>query len=180
MGTRKHSITPRMTPDEWLKYMFSIPAPIKGEQMALDQLRKQGIVAFGGKHIHIEETNHVDIVAWGCVYIEVKHAKLIKGSFVFRSTQNQIKDGFKAHIVILICEYEDHVTYHYFRADHEAFRINGKIKSSFVFTPGQLEQVKHKETRVKLVQPIMDEHENRWDLVWKMLLKHSEQLKRGA
>lgn len=151
------------------------------EIIAMNILRANGIACLPGKAVRVAD---VDVVAWGHVYIEVKYARLefrySTHSFVFGATLKQMQRGFLAHIVMLICDYGDRMTYHFFEADHEVFYIDGRVKHGFEFTPGQMEQIKHKDTRVKLTQPIMDEHENCYNLIWKYVRQISEDLKRGA
>lgn len=151
------------------------------EIYAIDKLKSVGIPALPGKAVHAAD---VDVVAFGCVWIEIKYAKLKRHrgqeSFVFSSTKRQTQRGYLAHLVMLICDYEDHKTFHLFRSNHEAFYIYGRVKIGFVFTPGQVEQIKHMENRVKLVQPIMDDAQDRFDLVWRVLLEQSEALKRPS
>lgn len=150
------------------------------ELIAIEMLNKNGIACLPGKAVHASD---VDVVAWGHVRIEVKYANLEwhrgRMSFSFVTTPKQVERGFLADIVMLICDYGDKRTYHLFDATHEVFYIYGRVKTGFVFTPGQMEQVKHMNNRVKLTQPIMDAHENNWSLVWKYVKKISYALKRG-
>lgn len=85
----------------------------KTEQLAIDYLKQRGIWAAPGKSVHAAD---VDVVAFGCVWIEVKYAKLERGFFKFNSTPTQMKRGYRAHIVMVICDYGDEKTYHLFRA----------------------------------------------------------------
>lgn len=154
---------------------------VLSECLAIDALKANGIACLPGKAVHAAD---VDVVAWGHVKIEVKYAKLefnrAEDNFSFVTTPKQQQRGFLAHIVMLICDYGDRLTYHLFDATDEVFYINGHVKSGFIFTPGQMEQLKHQRTRVKLTQPIMDAHENCWNLVWKYVKQISEDLKTGA
>lgn len=147
------------------------------EQLGLNALLEHGISALPGKAV---SGSHVDLVCWGCVYLEVKYSRLeFQGgqfSFKFSSTPRQVQRGFLAHLVMLICDYDNRQTFHVFRANHEAFYINGHIKTAFLFTPGQTEQIKHVETRIKLLQQTMDEAQDRWDLIEEKRLEIQQQL----
>ena len=151
------------------------------ETLAIDYLSEQGIHVLPGKAVHAAD---VDIVAWGGVWIEVKHARLERHRgaklFKFNTTTKQQKSGFRAHLVLLICEYsDDDRTFHLFRVDAPVFYMKGRIKSGFTFRPNAQEALKHGNNRVVMTQPMMDEAENRIDLIWKTLLEVSEQIKQG-
>lgn len=150
------------------------------EQLGLAELLRQGISSLPGKAVF---GSHVDIVCWGCVLVEIKYSRLESHagqySFRFSSTPRQVQRGFLAHVVMLICDYDSHQTYHLFKSNYEAFYINGHLKTSFFFTPGQSEQLKHQDTRLKLLQPAMDESENRFELIEEYRVRISEALRRG-
>lgn len=149
------------------------------EILALEYLKNRGIPALPGKAVSF---SHVDVVAFGCVEIEVKFSRLQfnKGvhRFRFAATPNQSRHGFRGSIVMLICEYPSgRYTYHLFDARHPVFYIHGRVKIAFLFTPGATEALKHGDNRVVMTQPLMDAHQDNIALVWKKLKSYSEQLK---
>lgn len=152
------------------------------ESLAIAYLKHHGIGALPGKAV---KATHVDIAAWGHVWIEVKYSKLRSRAgasyFQFNVSPAQRKRGFLAHLVMLICEYPDtRRTYHLFRADHPVFFKDGHAKNGFTFRPGATHALKHGNNRVVMTQPMMDEAQDRIDLVWKTLLELSEKLKKEA
>lgn len=141
------------------------------EQLAIEKLLDIGIFALPGKAIAAAD---VDVVAWGCVWIEVKYARLefqrgVK-KFKFNTTPKQQQRGFLADLVMLICDYgEDDLTYHLFEANHPVFYMDegSRVKSGFTFTPDAMEAKKHGDNRVVMTQPMMDEAQDRWDMIGK-------------
>lgn len=138
------------------------------EQLAIERLLDVGIFALPGKAISAAE---VDVVAWGCVWIEVKYARYESHrgvmKFKFDTTPKQQQRGFLADLVMLICDYGEELTYHLFEANHPVFYMdNGsRVKSGFTFTPGAMEAKKHGDNRVVMTQPMMDSAQDRWDLI---------------
>jgi hypothetical protein len=100
---------------------------VKSEVIAIDYLRSKGIYAVPGKSV---SSSHVDVVAWGCVGIEVKYAKFGKpeNGFQFNASAPQVKRGhYLGEVVMLICDYGDRMTFHFFQSDDEVFYIDRKI-----------------------------------------------------
>ncbi len=139
------------------------------EELVIKALARQGIPALAGK-VFISAYPNVDVVAWGCVMIEVKWAKLdvYRGveKFKFNATPTQKRKGFSAHLIILVCEYvPDEYTYHVFPVEHPVFYKDGHTKTGWTFTPGAYEAKKHGNNRMVMTQPLMDEFQDRWGLV---------------
>lgn len=139
------------------------------EQLAIIALQQAGIWAQTGKATSAPD---VDVVAWGSVWIEVKHAKLRrkgnKQTFSFVTTPAQQERGFLAHVVMLICEYpEARFTYHLFHADNPIFhKANGTVKSGFTYSLGRMSAVaKGRGTKDQLTLPIMNESQNDWSII---------------
>lgn len=148
----------------------------KTEQLAIDYLRRNGVFAAPGKSVYAAD---VDVVAFGCVWIEVKYARLQHEKFTFTSTPTQMKRGYRAHIVLLICDYGDEKTYHLFDSDHPVFYKDGHIKSGFTFTPGAMVAKKHGNNRIVMVQPLMDAAHDNVTIIWRCLQTISEHLKQS-
>jgi hypothetical protein len=153
-----------------------------GEQFLIDYLNKRGIYSTPGKAVYAAD---VDVVAWGCVWIEVKHSKLAlwggkEYRFMFKASPMQSKRGFLAQIVVLICDYIDNQTYHFFDAQHPVFYKDGKVKSGLVFVPGLLKPRKIHQGNTVMTQGMMDAALDSVSLVEDYRLRISESIKRTA
>jgi hypothetical protein len=159
----------RITPDK---------SRVESENIAIEYLRSKGIYATPGK---ASKFSWVDIAAWGAVGIEVKHSKYdeLSRKFTFVTTPRQKSQGFAAHLVMLICEYPDRMTYHLFPADHPVFYIEGRLKTGLVFSLKQSAGSKHSSNRVVMTQALMDEYEDRVNLIWALVADTSEALAAG-
>jgi hypothetical protein len=151
---------------------------VESEKMAIEYLNSKGIPALPGKTIR---HSFVDIIAFGCIGVEVKYSKRDVdrrfGKFYFATTPSQQKNGFRAHVVMLICDYEPQRTYHIFDVKYPAFYIGGRLKTGFTFTPGAYEALKHGETRVVMVQGMMDEAQDNVQLIYDKLSEYCKALK---
>lgn len=144
-----------------------VEAVVFGESLLIGRLALEGIYALPGKALGATDT---DVLAYNVVRVEVKYSKLVheRGTsrFNFDTTPRQRQRGFRASVVALICEYApDHHTFHIFKADHPVFFMWGRMKNSVTFVPGQMAAIKHGGNRVVMTQPMMDDHENRWDFI---------------
>ena len=116
---------------------------ILSEQLAIDYLMSKGIWTQTGKATTAPD---VDLVSWGCVWLEVKHSRLEmetggrSNRFKFVCTPSQIQRSFLAHVVMLICEYNpSRLTYHLFHSDAPFFyKEDGTLKTGITFTPDEL------------------------------------------
>jgi hypothetical protein len=136
-------------------------ALVPSEQLLIRQLGSLGIPAYPGKAM---SHAHVDIVAWGLVNIEVKYSSQKNGVYSFITTPAQRRDGFRAHIVILICDTEHGVTFHLFDSNDPVFFINGHMKSAITYAP-RVKNHKHEENRVVLTKERMELSQNRWEMI---------------
>lgn len=142
---------------------------VHSENVALAKLTSMGIWAQPGKSC---SAAHVDVVARGCVYIEVKYARLSFGTFTFTTTTSQVGDGLRADLVMLVCDYEDDRgrTYHLLPADHDVFYMHPhdpaqrRLKTGIVYQPGQTKH-KHAGNRVLLDDALMQSARDQWHLV---------------
>lgn len=153
----------------------------KTEILAINELRRNGIHAAPGKSV---KHSDVDVVAFGCVNIEIKYSRLERSysadRYTFGVTPAQIRRGFLADLVMLICDNNGRLSFHLFRADFPAFYMKGRLKKGFDFLPGRLKNMKPSSDRVVLTQPMMDEAENRWSLIWATLKAKSDALKQES
>jgi hypothetical protein len=152
------------------------------EILAIDYLTSMGIPTLPGKAV---SASWVDVVAFGCVRIEVKYSRLRFShgaeQFRFTSTPMQMKRGYLGDLIMLICEYpDDRRTFHIFKSDHPVFYIHGHIKTGFTFTPGAMVAKKHGDTRIVMTQPLMDETEDNLSLIYDALNMFSEHLRKQS
>ncbi len=132
----------------------------QSEQYVIDVLKSQGIYCAAGKS---SEYKYCDLIAWGCVRIEVKTANQKDGAFMFTSTPRQQEHGFVADLVILVCKWEDETTLHIFPSNHPVFYRSGRIKSGFYYDPYIYKRKSGHGGR--LTNALMKQHQNRWDLI---------------
>jgi hypothetical protein len=149
------------------------------EKIALDFFHRQGIFALPGKALAVA---HCDVLCWGAVRVEVKHAVLTvhrtQKCFVFSSTPKQVQRGYLADIILLICEYSPtRRTFHLFHKNDPVFNINGHVKTGFMFRPGATEALRVIDGNVVMLQSMMDEAENNLTRLWDVFRVKSEALK---
>jgi hypothetical protein len=71
---------------------------VESETKLIEYLWCCGIPALPGKAIGHE---YADVVAWGCVMIEVKSARPIDGTYHFNFTPLQQAKGLRGHVLVL-------------------------------------------------------------------------------
>lgn len=130
------------------------------EDATVFRLKQNGIHATIGR---LSEFTHVDVVAWGCVRIEVKSSLPLPDKpgwrFCFYSQQKQ---GIKADLVVLVPLDENGlpVMFSVFPADcYKFFRPNGKMKAGVqvLVNPGH-----RKSGYTALTMQDMHDHEDDW------------------
>ena len=131
-----------------------------GEADVIAKLRSVGIYAAPGKS---SEWRNLDVIAWGCVRIEVKFSSLSDGQFRFTITNRDKARWLRADVVILVCEWECEKTYHLLPSDHPAFYINGNLKGGASYAIAPQRRV-HKD-RVILTHSVMTTAMNDWGLI---------------
>lgn len=131
------------------------------EQGLVEMLRSKGIYAVTGKG---SEFPYVDVVAWGCVRIEVKSSNLVYGkSYQFGFSADQKGYGMRADLVCLIAR-------NYFSpviipASHPVFyKTSGKLKSNINWIPNA-RKYKSRRGLISLTTGMMLEHQECWDLI---------------
>lgn len=148
------------------------------EQIAISKLCSLGIPAVPGRAI---SAYHTDVVAWGAVNIEVKYSSLKANegrTFSFSVTPDQKKRGVTAHLLMLICDYEDRKTFHVFPPNHPVFFCNGSRKLHLGYTPDDyLRTVRHEQNGMSMTDALMREFQDRWDLIEALRLEIAEALK---
>lgn len=102
----------------------------KGEVLLIEYLRNHNIYAAPGK---CSEWKWVDVIAWGCVRIEVKYSRNLQQRFSFTFSNKQRKNGLQVDVLALICDDGSAASYHFFSAKDP--ELSG-IKTSLAFTRG--------------------------------------------
>lgn len=151
---------------------------VRTENLTISKLKELGIWAQPGKACSAPD---VDVAAWGCVWIEVKHARLEPHGnakeFTFVMTPKQVKRGFLADLVMLICEWlPETYSYHLFRYDDPVFYIKGRLKTGFTYRPGRTQALKHGLNRVVMTSGMMEEARDRWGLIEDVRCEHAQKL----
>lgn len=156
-----------------------------GEMLAADRMQALGIFAITGK---MSRWIKQDLVAWGCVRIEVKKSREFGGKFIFKFDNQARKDN-GAHLVILICDPIDgEPTFHVFPATHPVFYRTGSKRGSKVSPTGRKTGVEYnpqatcrKNTYgVPLTPALMEAHQDKWELVEEMRVLISQRLLAGT
>lgn len=140
------------------------------EMMVIEKLQSLGIPAVPGKAmLHA----FVDVIAWGCVGIEVKSSKLRKTGYSWSFTALE-QTNLQGDIILLICN-GDNPTFHLFNANHTGFyNEEGTRKGNISYSPNA------KRHTVSLTHEAMTRTNDRWSLVEHCRLKFSDELKNGV
>lgn len=135
-------------------------AVVPSEADVIIELHKQGIPALPGKALHQQ---WADVIAYGCVLVEVKSAKRhYRGCYQFSFTPSQRAGKLKGDLVVLVCKHDDGNTYHVLQANNPVFYgEDGKLKTAVAWTPG----AKHKGRFISLNDEMMADAQNQWGLV---------------
>lgn len=150
---------------------------VVSERIAIAELKTHGIHALPGKAI---SAKWVDVVAWGCVEIEVKYSRLRGNNsheFVFSLTTKQQTDGLRAHIIMLICDYGDQMTFHLFPINHPVFRNKQGGKSALTYVPDKYRiTARHNKNQPSLDDKTMETYQDQWDVIEGVRLRISAEL----
>lgn len=140
------------------------------ENRVIEQLCSIGIYSVSGK---ASGYKWCDVVAWGCVTIEVKTAPLSDRQFQFSFTYTQVKRGIQAKIIMLVCDYGGYQTFHLFPSSHPVFYQNGILKHGVTYTP-HTPSPKLNRVGVSLNDKVMTEFQDNWELIEGYRLKWFE------
>lgn len=154
----------------------------ESERIAIEQLQSVGIYCTTGKATAYKWT---DVVAFGCVRIEVKYAHIRERrkqeTFKFSFTPKQQSNGLLADVIMLICDDFGELSFHLFPARHSVFYMDGRLKSAVEYNPYYEDAThRHHNNRVILTPDLMFEHEDNYSIIWRTLKRVSEQLKASA
>lgn len=106
---------------------------ITSESDVITALNRRGIPALPAKAL---SHRYGDVIAWGCVPIEVKSSRYINEQFSWGFTPRQRKSGVRGMIIILVCYWDDKPPdFHLFDAKNPWFYQNGNLKSGVGYKP---------------------------------------------
>ncbi len=145
-----------------------------GEKLVKAELLKHGIYAAPGK---CSEFKNQDLVAWGCVRIEVKTSQLHSrkqnsDSYQFDLGDDKTKFN-RTDIVVLVCM--DTISFHVFESNHPTFYHGGVLKKSVMYIP-EPKHVKYPD-RV-LTKDMMENAQNKWEIIEEYRQKYIKELKK--
>lgn len=151
------------------------------EVLVIDYLKAHGVSCLPGKAVHAA---HVDVVAWGCVNIEVKYARYepqygSKLGFKFTITPKQRERGFLAHVVVLVCDYGlPGLSFHLFPSKFIAFYKEGRLKKGFDYIPGRDKPEKQLYPGIEVLTDLdMDTARDRLELIERARIKVGDALR---
>lgn len=144
-----------------------------GEEFVVRHLWAAGIPSLPGK---TQRYNHGDILAYGCIGIEVKTSILntSKQRYQFTFTPRQRQRGIKGKFVVLVLE--DVQTAHIFRADEPYFYIEGRLKTGFEYKPYRKFG---RDRGATLDIDIMEERKSAWELITQEYARICDLLRAG-
>jgi hypothetical protein len=133
-----------------------------GEGRVISKLRTAGVYAekgAGGHH------SRIDVVAWGCVRIEVKTSTLYKDGH-FHFSIGRRANAFHSHdLIVLVCIWPDNgATFHVFKPEHPVFYRGAKLKRGIAYIPTPNGR-KGNRYGMTLTAELMTEHQDRWDMI---------------
>ena len=131
------------------------------ETEAIEVLRSAGIYASTGI---ASEWTWVDVVAWGCVRIEVKTSNFKNGRFNFSLCPRIHANWDKNDLLMLACNWWAETTYHIFPMNYDLFyRADGSLIDHLCYIPDP----KFRRKTLAITTEIMDQHQNNWGLIEK-------------
>jgi hypothetical protein len=143
---------------------------VPSEGDVITQLLSNGIPALPGKALHQQ---WADVIAWGCVLIEVKSSALSDRQFSFGFSHDQRNGKLRGDLIVLVCRYDDKNTYHVFPSSHPMFYgKTGKLKTGVNWTP----QRKPNGKPSVVTDDMMSAAENKWQMIEDYRLKIAARL----
>lgn len=109
---------------------------VESETRLIEYLWRLGIPAMPGKAMAHE---YADVVAWGCVMIEVKSSRYGGHSYNFNFTPLQQTRGLRGHVLVLATIDDDNeYQFHFFRSSLATFVFDELgLKSGVSYTPAR-------------------------------------------
>lgn len=95
------------------------------EDSTIAEMKRHGIFATSGK---ASDYHYVDVVAWGCVRVEVKLATKDGNGYTVSFSDDQVKDGIRGDVVVMIIPSEFGDAYYVLPVDFPLFYREGKLQ----------------------------------------------------
>lgn len=132
-----------------------------GEILVVERLKSLGIYSITGKS---SEFRWADVVAWGCVRIEVKTARLNQANtFSFHMGYKEKTVEQQAELVVLIV-LDDPITYHVFPSSHGIFyHDGGSPKRGLTYMRD--DQRTHNKYCNPVNDALMSAHQDKWEFI---------------
>ena len=144
------------------------------ERDVIVKLSNMGIFSVPSKRVAGVRT---DIVAWGCVNIEVKSSVFHDGKYKFAFTPKQVANGLKADILILVCIGLQRTDYHIFDTKSSFLYTGGRLKYAIEYSPDRIVNTNRGKQFNPLSRAEMDSAHNNWDLIEIKRLEISNRIK---
>lgn len=132
------------------------------EALVINKLRDLKIYAAPGK---CSEWKWVDVIAWGCVKIEVKFSNLnIRGRYEFNFSKKQQANGLDSDLIILVTESEPgEISFYLFQSDEPRFYDqSGRLKQVSHYYPNPK---KHQDPKRFFTNAIMEISKDCWWMI---------------
>lgn len=155
------------SPKEKLNSIFG------SEALVIQELRSRKIPAYPGKAVSFAL---VDVVAWGCVGIEVKSSQFHVDSYQWGFSSKQLT-ALQSDVIALVT-LDDTPEFYLFPANHPVFFINGKRKHAVSYQPEPY--IRRHHDRYVMTDADMREARDRWSLVETAKEAFCEQLVQGV
>lgn len=121
------------------------------EVLLVNYLLKNGVFADVGARL--KAYKFADVVAWGCVKIEMKYSWSHEEKHKFQFTPRQLKlNGAGVDVICLATDGTGEIEYHFFDAKDPFFYKGGKLKPSFSYIP----YAHHRKGKEVLLPEVMD------------------------
>lgn len=148
------------------RFKSRFEAGYESEDIAITKLRDVGIYAANGK---CSEWKKIDVVAWGCVRVEVKHSVYEPEwrRFRFNLGAKSKRRWFDCDLVLLICEWPDKPrTFHLFPSNHPIFFYKGdKLKTSIAWIADPVASLRPRFGGEPITGELMSQHQDAWHLI---------------
>ena len=124
----------------------------------------------------------LDLIAWGCVKIEVKYAKFtdteMNKGFHFAISKKQASDGLVADLVMFICDYGDSETYHIFPVQRPVIQRTIRSRNrAILYVPSHMKRHQHVNSgKAMLTKSMMDYYQDAWHLIELVRENYARQL----
>lgn len=146
---------------------------VESEGDVIKKLLENGVPALPGKALRHQ---WADVVAWGCILIEVKSSNLINGQFSFGFTSAQRRERLRGEFIALVANWGDHSDYYIFPANLPMFyNKDGTLKTAVGWTPNR----KIAGRKSPMTDKERESYRDAWHLIETRRLEIVQQLRQG-